>query len=234
MIQSNLENVWEKISKACQRSGRKKEQIQLVAVTKGVPAEQIAEAVRCGVKIIGENKVQESLDKFQAVHAQCPLLQWHLIGHLQRNKVNRASEIFNCVQSVDSERLAQSLDRRGGELGKVLDCLAQVKISDEPSKSGMAPDQLEPFLEFCSSLKNVRVRGLMAIAPYLEQSELQRPYFAQARKFFEQHFTGAKSAESPILSMGMSGDFETAIEEGANMVRVGTLIFGPRQYARAA
>jgi pyridoxal phosphate enzyme (YggS family) len=146
-----------------------------------------------------------------------------MIGHLQTNKVNRAVEIFDMIQSVDSIKLVGAIDRRAAQIGKIQDCLVEVKVSGEEAKTGLAEEEIEPFLESFSSLKNVRLRGLMAIAPYFENAEDARPYFSRAREIFQKYFV-----RQPILSMGMSGDFEIAIEEGSSMVRLGNAIFGQR------
>lgn len=212
-----------RIDQSCQRVGRRKEEVQLVAVTKTVPAEMITEAVRSGIKEIGESRVQESLDKYQTIHSSFPSLRWHMVGHLQRNKVNRAVELFDCIQSVDSTKLIEAIDRRASELGKIQDCLVEVKVSDEPSKQGLPPEELSHFMQFCSSLKNVRLNGMMILAPYFDNAEQVRPYFKKAKEIYDQFFI-----QHPILSMGMSSDFEIAIEEGSNMVRIGTALFGVR------
>lgn len=230
MIEENLNKVLERIEKACQRSQRSKEEIQLVAVTKTVPVESIAEAVRCGVQIIGENKVQESQDKFQNLHASFTFLKWHMLGHLQTNKVNRAVEIFDCIQSVDSIKLIDAINRRASELNKIQDCLVEVKVSEEPTKYGLSPENLKNLLDYCQSLKNIKIQGLMIMAPFFEDVALARPYFTKARKLFEKFFISDPEPRvpNPVLSMGMSSDFEIAIEEGSSMVRIGTAIFGSR------
>lgn len=230
MIQSNLERLSQRVENACRRSGRKKEEIQIVAVTKMVLLDKIAEAIRCGIHEIGESRVQETQDKFQSLHSSFPSVKWHLIGHLQRNKVNRAVEIFDCIQSVDSERLAEAIDRRASEIGKVQECLVEIKVSEEETKFGLDPDGLEKFLERAEKLKNLTVSGIMAIAPFFENPELARPYFRRAKEIFGKFFIlrPMPYALHPILSMGMSHDFEIAIEEGCNMIRVGSAIFGER------
>lgn len=232
MIRENLERLWERIERSCGLAGRKREEIQLVAVTKLVSLDKIAEAVRCGITDIGESRVQESQDKIQTLRLEFPLLRWHIIGHLQRNKVNRAIEIFDLVQSVDSLKLVEVVNQRASKIEKVQDCLVEVKVSSEPNKSGLPPEELENFLEFCQNLKNVRIKGLMTIAPYFKEPNESRPYFARARRLFERFFSPVALRSflnncQPILSMGMSSDFETAIEEGSNMVRIGSAIFNP-------
>jgi len=224
MIRDNLLRVMDRIEKACQRAGRQGREVQLVAVTKTVPVDRILEAVRCGVTDIGESRVQESQEKFQSLAGRAQVRR-HLIGRLQRNKAGRAAEIFDCVQSLESARCAQALDRRAKELGKVLDCLIEVKASPEAAKGGVPAEDFEAFIESCRDLENLRLRGLMAIPPYEEDPEGSRPVFRAVRELFSKqvsHFT------RPILSMGMSHDLEAAIQEGSTMVRVGRAIFGER------
>ena len=177
MVSENVHKLLERVEKACQSSGRKKEEIEIVAVTKNVAPEKITEAIGCGIKNVGENRVQEAQDKFGPLHRSFPEVQWHMLGHLQKNKVNRALEIFDMVQSVDSLKLLSVIARRAGELGKIQDYLIEIKISEEPSKSGLSPQELKSFLESSSGLKNVRLRGVMAIAPNFEdkQNFLERP-----------------------------------------------------------
>lgn len=232
MIHENLERLQERIEKCCQRTGRKREEIQLVVVTKSVPTTEILETVRYGITDMGESRVQESQDKFRTLHLSFPSLRWHMVGHLQRNKVNRAVEIFDLIQSVDSSKLVEVIDQKAFKIGKIQDFLVEVKVSDEPSKSGLPPDELEKFLELSQKLKNVRVRGLMTIAPHPKEPEESRPYFLKMSHLFEKFFgQGASQSSSdglePILSMGMSTDFEVAIEEGSRMIRIGSAIFNP-------
>lgn len=226
MIKENIEKIWERIEFSAKRSGRTKEAIQLVAVTKTVGVEQILETVRCGIQNIGESRIQESLDKYQAIHGPFPSVQWHMIGALQRNKVNHAVELFDLIQSVDSQKLLSAIDRRASELGKVQNCLIEIKVSEEPTKGGLPPEELENILDFSRTMTQVRVLGLMTLAPNFDDRERARPYFAKARKLFEKHFVGTIS--NPVLSMGMSADFDIAIEEGSTMIRIGSAIFGER------
>lgn len=228
MIQENLLKIKERINNACSRSGRNIEEIQLVAVTKNVPEDKILEAVRLGISEIGESRVQESQGKFQFIHRSAPDLKWHLIGHLQSNKVNRAVEFFDLIQSADSEKLLERINRRAQELNKVQECLIEIKISEESAKSGFIPEEIEKILDFSSVLKNVAVKGMMCIAPYFENPEQSRIYFAKGKKIFEKWFKKSGNEPNASLSMGMSNDFETAIEEGSTMIRIGTAIFGSR------
>jgi pyridoxal phosphate enzyme (YggS family) len=222
MIQDNIARIRERIADVCLKAGRKTEEVHLLAVTKNVPAEKIAEALSFGVGDIGESRIQESGEKFSLLRPSHPTVQWHMIGHLQRNKVNRAVEVFDVLQSVDSKRLLEAVERRAGELGKAQRCLVEIKVSEEAEKTGLPLNEIEDFMGWSVALKNVRIEGLMTIAPYFEDQEKTRPYFAQARRQFEKFF------KTGILSMGMSSDFEAAIQEGSTMVRVGTAIFGER------
>ena len=234
MIQENLAGIRAKIEASCKRSGRQANQVKIAAVTKTVPIERISEAARLGLDVMGENKVQEAGAKIPALRPQFPQLKWHMIGHLQGNKAARACELFDCIQSLDSKKLAASLDRRAAELGKTQDCLIEVKVSPEESKSGIAAEEAPALFEFCKTLKNVRVSGLMCIAPYFEDANLARPYFSKARRLYDQFFSSGSlnDAGAPVLSMGMSHDFEAAIEEGSTMIRIGTALFGERTAAR--
>jgi pyridoxal phosphate enzyme (YggS family) len=229
MIRENLAKVLERIDKACQRAGRKREEVRIVAVTKTVAVREILEAARCGIREIAESRVQESEGKFQQVQSSIPL-RWHMAGHLQTNKVARAVEIFDMIQSLDSLKLARAVDRRASQIKKIQDCLAELKVSEEKTKTGLLEEEMESFLSACRPLKNLRLRGLMALAPFLENAENARPYFARAREIFLRFFVRNREfgVENPVLSMGMSGDFEAAIEEGSGMVRIGRAIFGQR------
>ena len=229
MLRENLEKVRERMSGACLRSGRKFEDVVLVAVTKTVPAVSVLEAASIGIKHIGESRVQEAQEKFADIRPTP--LAWHMIGHLQTNKVNRAVELFDWIQSVDSVKLLEALDRGAGRLGKVQKCLAEVKLSDEPAKTGLPESELEGFFESAQGCKNIQIGGIMMIAPFFNSMRDSRPFFSRARKIFERWFlekSGMVSAGPAVLSMGMSADFEIAIEEGSTMVRIGSAIFGER------
>lgn len=217
--------ITERIGKAAATSGRSAGSIQLVAVTKNVDFERISEAVGCGVRILGENKVQEAESKRPRL-LDGPTLQHHFIGHLQTNKARKAIELFDVVQSVDSTRLAQTLDRIAAERGKKQSCFVEVKVSTEPSKSGAPIETAAELVEAFSGYKNLSLEGLMTIAPYGLPEKETRASFASMRTFFEKEkrYLGRQ----PVLSMGMSTDFEWAIEEGSTMVRIGTALFGER------
>jgi pyridoxal phosphate enzyme (YggS family) len=204
-----------------------------MAVSKNVSGESMAEAYRHGVRLFGENRVQEAEAKRDGFRRDCPEAAWHLIGHLQTNKARKAVELFDAVQSLDSLRLASSLDRTSAETGRSpLGCLVEVKVSDEPAKHGLPPGELERFLDDVAGLSNLRVEGLMTVAPYFDDAETARPYFRRARELFERH--SGRFGPKPVLSMGMTHDFEVAVEEGANLVRLGTAVFGDRPPAGAS
>lgn len=230
MIEKNLERLLERIEKSSVRSNRKKEDIQIVAVTKTVPLQRMVKAIECGLKNFGESRVQEAKEKFEALQSSYPFLKWHMVGHLQTNKVNRAVEFFDAIQSVDSFKCMQAIDQRASRLGKTQMCLLEIKISEESTKFGLKDDQIEKILDESSSLKHIYLKGLMCIAPYFEDSNKAKPYFAKTYDLFNKFFLGSsylKIAE-PVCSMGMSHDFEAAIEEGSNMIRIGTALFGER------
>ena len=224
IIKNNLEIINKKIKKAALRADRNPEEIKLVAVAKTATIEQIEEAIKAGVKIIGENKVQEAKEKYQIITAD---IEWHLVGHLQTNKVKYAVEIFDCIHSVDSIKLAEEIDKRSLQFGKTTNVLVEVNVSGEETKCGIKPEEVEPFLKELSKFSRIRVRGLMTIAPIVEDKEEVRPYFRKLRELSKEiKSKNIKNVRMDYLSMGMSEDFEIAIEEGANMVRIGRGIFG--------
>lgn len=222
-VQQRFNQVVERIQKAAQRSGRDPKKIALVAVSKFVPFDRLAPFIQAGVRTLGENRVQEAVSKFGLGQAKTlsPDLQLHLIGHLQKNKARKAAGLFDMVQSLDSVALAEDLNRHARELGRTLPCLVQVKISQEVTKEGLPPEQLDDFLGRAAAWTHLRIQGLMGIAPQTETPEEARPFFKQLRRLFEH-------TRLETLSMGMSGDMDIAIEEGSTMVRVGTALFGSR------
>ncbi|MBA7499553.1 Pyridoxal phosphate homeostasis protein [subsurface metagenome] len=223
-IKNNLKIINEKIRKAASRANRNSEEIKLVAVTKTATIEQIKEAISAGVKIIGENKVQEAKEKYQILSAD---IEWHLVGHLQTNKVKYAIEIFDLIHSVDSIKLAKEIDRRSQQFGMITNVLVEVNVSGEETKYGIKPEEVESFLKEVSEFSRIKVRGLMTIAPIAEDQEEVRPYFRKLRELSEEiKSKNLKNVKMDYLSMGMTEDFEVAIEEGANMVRIGRGIFG--------
>lgn len=225
-IESRLNDVKVRIRAAAKECGRVPEDIKLIAVTKTYPIEAMNEAIRLGVTDIGENKPQEIRDKFDNVLP----VNWHLIGHLQTNKVKYIIDRCTLVHSVDSIKLMAEIDRQAQDHNRDIDILIQVNISGEESKSGIAPDELPLLLEYAKNLTNTHVKGLMTIAPKCDIDEVSR-HFSNMKELFDQTAKQSyKNVTMTELSMGMSGDFETAIKHGATMVRIGSLIFGPRNY----
>jgi PLP dependent protein len=225
-VAENLGAVKERIAKAAARVGRDPETITLVAVSKTMPVESIREAIEAGQHVFGENRVQEAQAKVQALGRE---VRWHLIGHLQRNKVKVVCDIFDLIESVDSLPLAQNINARASQRGIIMPVLLQVNIGDETTKSGVAATDALALVRQVALLPHVSVRGLMCVPPPVDVPDHARPYFAQLRTLAEriarQQIPNVSMTE---LSMGMSHDFEVAIEEGATMVRVGSAIFGPR------
>jgi hypothetical protein len=223
-VKDNLETINKKIKAAALKVNRDPQEIKLVAVTKTATLEQIKEAINEGVKIIGENKVQEAKKKYQVLTTE---VKWHLIGHLQTNKVKYAVEIFDLIHSVDSIKLAKEIDKRSVQFKKTIDVLIEVNISGEETKYGYNPEKVEAFLKEISEFSGIRVRGLMTIAPISKNKEEVRPYFRRLRELSERiRDKNIKNIKMDYLSMGMTDDFEIAIEEGANIVRIGRGIFG--------
>jgi len=226
-ISENLKGLEERIEKAASRSGRRKEDITLVAVTKNVEPERINQGIDAGIKIIGENRIQEAQEKFKFITKD---VEKHLVGHLQTNKVKKALELFDLIQSVDSLHLAQEISRKAKEKGKSAEVLIEVNTSGEPSKYGFRPDEVSALVEEISKLENIKIRGLMTVGLLTEEIENARPCFVKLRNIFESlKNMKNENVEMRYLSMGMSSDFEVAIEEGANMIRIGTAIFGKRK-----
>jgi len=224
IIKKNLEIINEKIKNAALKVNRNPEEIKLVAVTKTATIEQIKKAISTGIKIIGENKVQEAKEKYQILSTD---IEWHLVGHLQTNKVKYAIEIFDLIHSVDSIKLAKEIDKRSLQFGMITNVLVEVNVSGEETKYGIKPEEVKLFLKEISEFSRIKVRGLMTIAPMAEDTEEVRPYFRKLRELFKEiKIKSIKNIKMDYLSMGMTEDFEVAIEEGANMVRIGRGIFG--------
>lgn len=225
-IAENLKSVQDRIAAAAERSGRDPSSIKLVVVTKTVDAEQIQEAVAANATILGENRVQEAKEKIEKLG---PIAHWHLIGHLQTNKARYAVKLFDMIHSVDSLELAKDLDKQAAKINKKQDVLIEVSIAGEASKAGVAIHDAPTLIQEAAKLKNISIKGLMTIPPFLDDPEAVRPYFRKLRELAasiaRENIPGLSMQE---LSMGMSGDFETAVEEGATLVRVGKAIFGAR------
>ena len=217
---------------ACGRAGRQVSEITLVAVSKTVPATRIREAIEAGVRTLGENRVQEAAAKISELGAIAAAykIQWHLIGRLQSNKARRAVEIFDAVHSVESLKLAERLDNIAGESGKRLPVFIEVNLGGEESKAGVAPDGVLPLCEQISKFSNLELKGLMTVPPFFDNPEDARPFFQRLRRIRDRAWqAGAAGEQFKDLSMGMSNDFEVAIEEGATFIRVGTALFGARR-----
>jgi pyridoxal phosphate enzyme (YggS family) len=229
-IAENLRDVRERIARAATAAGRSPDEVQLVAVSKTFPVASISEAISAGQTCFGENRVQEAEPKIRHFHGE-HRVEWHLVGHLQSNKARKACELFDVIHSLDSIRLAQRISQACLELNKNISLLLQVDLGREETKSGADPEQVRGIIEAVSTLNGIRLDGLMTLPPLFDDPERTRPYFSQLRELLH-----TLEAERPgclgrrHLSMGMSHDFETAIQEGATMVRIGTSIFGARTY----
>ncbi|RLC82738.1 MAG: YggS family pyridoxal phosphate-dependent enzyme [Chloroflexi bacterium] len=229
-IEANLRRVRERIAEAALRKGRRPEDITLVAVTKTIDPERILIAARLGVKHFGENRVQEALRKIPVVNqALGTPPTWHMVGHLQTNKVRKALGIFDFIHSVDSVRLAREINKRAGRESKVVPILLEVNISGEATKFGFAPEEVEDAVREILSFPNLSVQGLMTIAPIVNDPEEARPFFRRLRELRDYLAEQFPQIDWKHLSMGMTDDFEVAIEEGATMVRLGRAIFGERR-----
>jgi PLP dependent protein len=226
-IAQNLLEISARIQAACSRVGRDATEVHLIGVTKTVPVDRIREGVAAGVRILGENYVQEARTKLEAL-ADMPV-SWHFIGHLQSNKAKLVLEAFTCIHSVDRESLARELDRQAQKLGRRMPVLLQVNTGQEDTKGGLAPVELLPFFERLTACDGIEVRGLMALPPYYDDPEQVRPHFRELRELLHRLREHIATPETLTeLSMGMSHDFEVAIEEGATMIRIGTALFGTR------
>jgi PLP dependent protein len=253
MMKDNIKEIEQRIQAACDRSGRKRSEVTLIAVSKTKPNSMIKEAYELGMCHFGENKVQELVQKYEALQQEFfEPVSWHLIGHLQRNKVKYIVDKAVLIHSVDSLRLAEQIELEAAKKGLLSDILIEVNIAEEDTKFGVKETEVQPLVDGILKLPHLRLRGLMAVPPYVENPEKNREYFRKLRELyvdiktknidnkdkgnisnvtndsyrrdFPEHFD--------ILSMGMTGDFEVAIEEGATMIRVGTGIFGERDYSK--
>lgn len=222
MICQKIQEIEQRLARACEKAGRKREEVLLLGASKYANAEKIREAYQCGVRAFGENRAQDFLKKFEELK-DLPI-DWHFIGNLQTNKVKYIIDKVSLIHSVDRQSLAEEIQKRAERLGKVQDVLIEVNVGREETKGGVYEEDLEKLFEYCLSLKNLRVLGLMAIPPYKENPEEVRPYFVKLRKLKEK-LEELYKLKLPHLSMGMSGDFEVAVEEGATIVRIGSAVF---------
>lgn len=227
-LEENLRILEERVKSACNRAGRNRGQIEVVAVSKTHAPETVRAAARLGLRVFGENKVQEARAKIPEAGDS---LRWDMIGHLQTNKAREAVRLFELIHSVDSQRLAEALDAEAAKLGKHQRVLLEVNVSGEKSKFGIPPEELATILRQVNALPHIAVEGLMTMAPYSDDPEKSRPYFRQLRRLRDETCEST-GIPLPHLSMGMTGDFEVAIEEGSTLVRIGTAIFGERRSAR--
>ncbi|MCR5656151.1 MAG: YggS family pyridoxal phosphate-dependent enzyme [Butyrivibrio sp.] len=227
-IRENLLEVEEKIQKACERAGRDRSEVTLIAVSKTKPVSDIRQAMDCGIKVFGENKVQEIRDKTEEIKEP---LDWHMIGHLQTNKVKYLPGKVCMIHSVDKMSLAEEIEKQAAKHDLVMDVLCEVNMAGEDSKFGLTPEEAPDFVRSIAAFPHVRVRGLMTIAPYTDDPETNREYFRKLREMKDMlSAENIPGTQIDTLSMGMTGDYEVAIEEGATFVRVGTGIFGERNY----
>lgn len=227
MICENLARIRNEIKETALHCGRRPETIKLLAVSKRMDIEKIREAWQCGQTAFGENFVQEAIAKTESLD---PAINWHFIGHLQSNKAKAAADHFDLIETVDRIKIAKALDKYAGLNGRKLDILVQVNVGGEARKSGISPENTGQFLTELGTLSHLRVRGLMTIPPYSEDPEGSRPYFRELKRLADFYAEQGLFADNKnvVLSMGMSNDFKVAIEEGSNLVRVGTAIFGAR------
>ena len=229
MLKDQLEDVEARIQAACRRAGRSRDEVTLIAVSKTKPVETLREAYDLGVRVFGENKVQELTAKYEALPDD---IHWHMIGHLQTNKVKYIIDKVDLIHSVDSLKLAETIEKEAEKHALTADILVEVNVAQEESKFGLKTEEVIPFIEKISGFSHVNVRGLMTIAPFVENPEENRSIFADLHQLsVDISNKNIDNVNVSILSMGMTNDYEIAIEEGATMVRVGTGIFGARNYS---
>ncbi len=219
MISENVKYVTERIARSCEKARRRPEDVRLICVTKTASVVEIKEVLSSGIRLLGENRVRDAIAKRASIGDRA---EWHMVGHLQANKAKDAVKIFSLIHSVDSIRLAKEIDKEAGKISKIQDILIQVNTSGEASKFGIEPGEAESLIKEAASYSNINIKGLMTIAPEVEDSETVRPYFRALKELKD------KINASYVLSMGMTNDFEVAIEEGSNMVRIGRAIFERR------
>ncbi len=230
MIAENLQQVRENIRRACQKAGRNPEEVTLIAVSKTKPVSALLEAYDADARVFGENKVQEIMDKYDRLPSD---IQWHMIGHLQRNKVKYIIDKVAMIHSVDSLRLAETIEREAARHNVKVPVLVEVNVAQEESKFGLGTDEVIPLLESIAGFAHLEVKGLMTIAPFVENPENNREVFRELKKLsVDINAKNINNITMSVLSMGMTGDYEVAVQEGATMVRVGTGIFGERDYLR--
>lgn len=228
MLKEQLEQVNQNIQEACEKVKRNRDEVTLIAVSKTKPIEVLQEAYDLGVRVFGENKVQELVDKYEALPKD---IEWHLIGHLQTNKVKYIIDKVAMIHSVDSLKLAETIEKEAAKKDCIANILVEVNVAEEDSKFGLKVDEVLPFIEKISTFPHIRVKGLMTIAPFVENAEENRDIFTNLHKLsVDIEAKNIDNTSMSVLSMGMTNDYEVAVEEGATMVRVGTGIFGARNY----
>lgn len=228
MVAENLAEVEKKVCEACERAGRSRDEVTLIAVSKTKPVSMIEELLPGGTRDFGENKVQELCEKYEVLPKD---IRWHLIGHLQRNKVKYIADMAYLIHSVDSLRLAEAISEEGVKKGVTVPILIEVNVAGEESKFGVTPEETESLVREIAKLPSIQIKGLMTIAPYVEDPEENRVHFSRLRQLsVDIREKNIDNVSMNVLSMGMTGDYQVAIEEGATMVRVGTGIFGERNY----
>ena len=229
MVAENLVQVQKNIEESCKKVNREPGEVTLIAVSKTKPVEMLQEAYAAGARVFGENKVQEIVDKYDQMPAD---VQWHMIGHLQRNKVKYIVDKVAMIHSVDSLRLAETIEKEAEKKNVVVPILIEVNVAQEESKFGLKPEEVLPFIEQIAGFSHIQVKGLMTIAPYVENAEENREIFRELKKLsVDIAAKNINNVTMSVLSMGMTGDYMVAVQEGATMVRVGTGIFGARNYA---
>lgn len=228
IIQKRIDDIRRRIQDAARSCGRDFNDIRLVAVSKTIPSEMIKDGIECGLAILGESYIQEAKQKINTI--QTPSISWHFIGHLQSNKAKYAVKLFDLIHTVDSVKLASELDRQAKKINKIQNILLQVNVGMEASKSGVPPNDALDLAKAISSLQNLRIKGLMTIPPVYNSPELVTPYFQNLRELRDLiQKEKIPNIDMKELSMGMTGDFEVAIREGATLIRIGTAIFGERE-----
>ncbi len=231
MIQDNMKLVQKKIEEACERSGRDLREVTLIAVSKTKPVSALEQAYQCGMRDFGENKVQELVEKAEVLPKD---IRWHMIGHLQRNKVKYIVDKVYLIHSVDSLRLAEEISKEALKKNVTVDILVEVNVAEEETKFGSTTEEASELVSQIAALSGIRVKGLMTIAPFVENPEENRKYFSKLKQLaVDIEHKNIDNVSMRVLSMGMTGDYEVAVEEGASYVRVGTGIFGERDYKKS-
>lgn len=229
MVAENLAQVQKKINESCSKINRDPNEVTLIAVSKTKPVEMLKEAYDAGARVFGENKVQEIVDKYDQMPSD---VKWHMIGHLQRNKVKYIVDKVAMIHSVDSLRLAETIEKEAAKKAVIVPILIEVNVAQEESKFGLKPEEVLPLIEQIADFSHIRIKGLMTIAPYVDNAEENREIFRELKKLsVDIAAKNINNVTMSVLSMGMTGDYMVAVQEGATMVRVGTGIFGARNYA---